>query len=93
MRGNYWLKHASQMMDWLGLLKGFASVATVVAAILVAANISPKLMVSGFAIFILASLAWICAGLLQDDPSLYFQNLLLLIINAFGFFRWLPRAV
>ena len=56
-------------MDGIELLKGFATAATVIAAVLVAANLSPRLMVSGFAIFVATWLGWIVgAGSLQDDP-------------------------
>ncbi len=79
-------------MDWMDALKGFASVTTVVGAVLVAANISAKAMVAGFAIFIAASLAWIAAGWVENQPSVYVQNLALFIINVFGVYRWLPRA-
>lgn len=74
------------------LLKGFASLTTVIAAVLVAANISPKVMVAGFTIFVVASLAWIAAGWLETQPSLYIQNSILLLINLAGIWRWLPRA-
>lgn len=74
------------------LLKGFASLTTIVAAILVAANISPKIMVAGFSIFVVSSLAWIAAGWFETQPSLYIQNSVLLLINLAGIWRWLPRA-
>lgn len=79
-------------MDWIMVLKGFASATTILAAILVAANISPKAMVWGFSIFAIASLAWIAAGWLDRQPSLYIQNGVLLLVNAAGVWRWLPRA-
>lgn len=79
-------------MDWVEGLKAFASVTTVVAAVLVAANISAKAMVAGFAIFIASSLAWIAAGWFESEPSLYVQNSALFLINVAGVYRWLPRA-
>lgn len=79
-------------MDWIMLLKGFAALTTIVAAILIAANISPKAMVAGFSIFVASSLAWIAAGWFETQPSLYIQNSVLLIINLAGIWRWLPRA-
>lgn len=79
-------------MDWIMVLKGFASATTVIAAILVAANISARYMVAGFTIFVVASLAWIAAGWLETQPSLYIQNGVLLLINIAGIWRWLPRA-
>ena len=79
-------------MDWIMVLKGLASATTVIAAVLIAANYSPKAMVAGFSIFVAASLAWIAAGWLESQPSLYIQNAVLLIVNAAGIWRWLPRA-
>lgn len=79
-------------MDWVMALKGFASVTTIIAAILVAANISARAMVAGFSIFTVASLAWIAAGWLETQPSLYIQNAVLLLVNIAGIWRWLPRA-
>lgn len=76
----------------MAVLKGIASFTTVIAAILVASNWSPKVMVAGFAVFVVASLAWIGAGWFENQPSLYVQNIILLLVNVFGIYRWLPRA-
>ncbi len=72
--------------------KGLTSLTTVVAAILVAFNWSPKVMVAGFAVFVVSSVAWIGAGWVENQPSLYVQNTMLLIVNVIGIFRWLPRT-
>jgi hypothetical protein len=79
-------------MDSLALLRTVAAVLTVIAALMVASNWSPKTMVAGFAVFIAASLAWIADGWLEGKASLVIQNVALLSINVFGVFRWLPRA-
>jgi hypothetical protein len=79
-------------MDPLALLRTLAAVLTVVAALMVASNWSPKTMVAGFVVFIAASLAWIADGWLEGKASLVIQNVALLGINVFGVFRWLPRA-
>ncbi len=79
-------------MDWIMVLKAFASLTTVIAAILVAANLSPKAMVAGFMIFVASSICWIIAGWMETQPSLYIQNAVLLLVNAAGIWRWLPRA-
>ncbi len=55
-------------------------------------NISPKIMVAGFSIFVTSSLAWIAAGWVETQPSLYVQNGVLLLVNLAGIWRWLPRA-
>lgn len=79
-------------MDFLVLLRAFAAVTTVIAAVLVASNWSPRIMVSGFAVFIIASLAWMLDGWLEEKPSLMIQNAVLLLVNIFGVYRWLPRS-
>ncbi len=79
-------------MDFMEMLRLFAAVTTVVAAVLVAANWSARTMVAGFAIFIVASLAWMLDGWLEAKPSLLIQNIVLLVVNIAGVYRWLPRA-
>jgi hypothetical protein len=39
-----------------------------------------------------AALAWMIDGYLEDKPSLLIQNIVLLLINAFGVYRWLPKT-
>ena len=79
-------------MDGMVLLRTFAAVTTIIAATLVAANWNAKAMVAGFALFIVASLAWMADGWLESKASLMIQNAILLIINVLGIWRWLPRA-
>jgi hypothetical protein len=49
-------------------------------------------MVAGFVIFVIASLLWIASGHLGETPSLIIQNVVLLLINIVGIWRWLPRT-
>lgn len=79
-------------MDTLSILRGFAAVVTVIAAILVAANWSARTTVLGFVVFIVASLAWMLDGWLENKMSLVIQNAILLVVNIAGVIRWLPRA-
>ena len=79
-------------MDELMVLRTFAAVTTVVAASLVAVNLNARVTVSGFAIFIVASIAWMADGWLETKTSLVIQNAILLLINVIGVWRWLPRA-
>lgn len=79
-------------MEFVTVLKAAASITTIVAAILVASNWSAKIMVAGFSVFVVASVLWIAAGWSENEPSLYIQNLVLLVVNIVGIFRWLPRA-
>lgn len=79
-------------MEELAILRTFAAVTTVLAAALVAANLNARITVAGFMIFLLASIAWMIDGLLESKASLVIQNVILLLINAIGVWRWFPRA-
>jgi len=79
-------------MDELTILRTFAAVTTVVAASLVAANMNARVTVAGFIIFIVASIAWMVEGWLETKASLVIQNVILLVINLIGVWRWLPKA-
>ena len=85
------IQRESQLMDRMELLRLGAATLTIVAAILVALNWSPKLMVAGFVVFIAASLAWLLDGWLEHKSSLVIQNAVLLLVNMVGVYRWLPR--
>ena len=74
------------------MLRTSAAVMTVIAAALVAANWNARLMVAGFVIFIIGSLAWMIDGWLESKASLVIQNGVLLLINVLGVWRWLPKA-
>jgi hypothetical protein len=79
-------------MDAMMMLRTSAAVMTVIAAALVAANWNARLMVAGFIIFIVATLAWMIDGWLESKASLVIQNGVLLLINLLGVWRWLPKA-
>ena len=79
-------------MDAMMLLRTFAATTTIIAAALVAANWNARVMVAGFALFIVAALAWMADGWLEGKASLVIQNVILLAINVLGVWRWLPRV-
>jgi len=59
---------------------------------MVAANMNARMTVAGFAIFILASIAWMADGWFESKSSLVIRNAILLLINILGVWRWLLRA-
>ena len=61
-------------MDTVVMLRTSAAVMTVIAAALVAANWNARVMVAGFIIFIVRSLAWMIGGWLESKASLVIQN-------------------
>jgi hypothetical protein len=79
-------------MDELMILRTFAAATTVLAASLVAANMNARVTVAGFIIFIVASIAWMVDGWLETKASLIIQNVILLVINVIGVWRWLPKT-
>jgi hypothetical protein len=79
-------------MDELTILRTIAACTTIVAAAMVAANINARITVAGFAIFTVASIAWLADGWFESKSSLVIQNVILLVINVLGVWRWLPRA-
>ena len=79
-------------MDVLIILRTFATVTTVLAAALVAANLNARATVIGFVIFIVACIAWMVDGWVEIKASLVIQNVILLFMNAIGVWRWYPKA-
>ena len=68
-----------------------ATVVTIAAALMTAANLGARFTGWGFAVFALGSVAWIVTGFLSDLPSLLVTNSVLLLVNLFGVWRWLGR--
>ena len=68
-----------------------ATVLTIAAALMTAANLGARFTGWGFAVFALGSVAWIVTGFLSDLPSLLVTNCVLLLVNLFGVWRWLGR--
>ena len=79
-------------MDELMILRTFAAVTTVAAAALVAANLNARVTVAGFAIFIVASIAWMVDGWLETKASLVIQNVILLLINVIEDLALVPES-
>ena len=68
-----------------------ATVATIIAASLTAANLGSRITGIGFAIFTAGALCWITAGLLTHQPALMWTNVVLTVLDIFGVWRWLGR--
>jgi nicotinamide riboside transporter PnuC len=79
-------------MDELMILKRSRQGTTVLAASLVATNLNARVTVAGFMLFIVASIAGIIDGWLEGKASLVIQNVILLVINVIGVWRWFPKA-
>jgi hypothetical protein len=71
------------------LIRWFATINGIFAAIAVAGNFGRLVTGIGFIVFTLSSVAWIAAGYLEDMSSLVIQNVVLTVINLIGIYRYL----
>ena len=76
----------------LDVLQWYGAIAAVVAALLVASDISRRVTGWAFVLFVSASLALVAWGFLAEDAEgIGWQNVCLLLINAWGVWRYLIR--
>jgi hypothetical protein len=68
-----------------------ATVATVLAAFMTAANLGPRVTGSGFIIFTIGALLWIRVGIVHHELALLWTNVVLTVLDLFGVWRWLGR--
>jgi hypothetical protein len=68
-----------------------ATIATVIAASMTAANLGSRITGYGFAVFLIGSLSWLAVGLMSGQPALTWTNIVLTGLNVFGIWRWLGR--
>ena len=68
-----------------------ATGATIVAASMTAANLGSRITGYGFVIFTFGALCWIAVGVSTDEPALLWTNVVLIVLDTFGIWRWLGR--
>src|SRR5215212_2769401 len=68
-----------------------ATIATVIAASMTAANLGSRITGYGFVVFLVGSMAWLTTGLMTGQPALAWTNAILTLLNIFGVWRWLGR--
>jgi hypothetical protein len=68
-----------------------ATIATIIAASMTAANLGSRITGYGFAVFLIGSVAWLATGVLTGQPALTWTNVVLTLLNLFGVWRWLGR--
>ncbi len=68
-----------------------ATIATVVAASVVASNLGARITGYGFLVFTVGSLLWLRVGIVSHQPALMWTNAVLTTLNLFGIWRWLGR--
>lgn len=68
-----------------------APVATMIAAMMTAANLGARVTGWGFVVFTLGSIAWSVVGLSSGQTNLLATNAFLTVVNLVGVWRWLGR--
>ncbi|CAM4265000.1 PRC-barrel [Novosphingobium lubricantis] len=66
-----------------------ASIATMIAAMMTAANLGAKVTGSGFLVFTIGSICWSLVGLSTGQTNLLATNGFLTVVNMVGAWRWL----
>lgn len=74
-----------------GPVEWIPSIGTIIAAGLIALNMGRRLTGWGFVLFTVVSMMWIYSGLVEDALPIAAMNSVLLIINAWGVWRYLIR--
>ncbi len=72
-------------------LAWIATLATIAAASIAAANLGTRITGYGFVVFTVGSIAWFGLGLATGQPALVWTNAVLTFLNLFGIWRWLGR--
>ncbi|MEW4447604.1 hypothetical protein [Qipengyuania sp. JC766] len=74
-----------------GPLEWAASIGAIVAALLIAIDVGRRVTGYGFVLFVLVSVLWIVSGLTSDAIPIAIMNAVLLLVNAWGVWRYLLR--
>lgn len=78
----------------LGEIAGWvAPIATMIAAMMTAANLGARLTGWGFVVFTIGSVCWMVIGLSSGQMNLLASNAFLTLVNLVGIWRWLGRQV
>ena len=68
-----------------------APIATMLAAMITAANLGSRITGWGFVVFLVGSIAWVTVAAATHQPNLMWSNLFLTAVNIVGIWRWLGR--
>lgn len=68
-----------------------APIATMIAAMMTAANLGPRVTGWGFVVFTIGSVAWVTIALSTHQSNLLLANSFLTFVNLIGIWRWLGR--
>ena len=76
---------ASDMAGWI------APTATIIAAMMTAANLGARVTGWGFIVFTIGSIGWTIVGATSGQTNLIASNGFLTLVNGIGIWRWLGR--
>ena len=68
-----------------------APVATMIAAMMTAANLGARVTGWGFVVFVAGSICWSVVGLTSGQTNLVATNVFLTLVNLIGVWRWLGK--
>lgn len=68
-----------------------APAATMIAAMMTAANLGARVTGWGFVVFTIGSIGWSTVGLTSGQTNLLATNIFLTLVNVVGIWRWLGR--
>lgn len=68
-----------------------APIATMIAAMMTAANLGARITGWGFVVFTLGSICWSAIGIASGQTNLLATNAFLTLVNLVGIWRWLGR--
>jgi hypothetical protein len=68
-----------------------APIATIIAAMMTAANLGARVTGWGFVVFVLGSVSWSIVGVSSGQTNLLASNGFLTLVNLIGVWRWLGR--
>src|SRR6187549_1278242 len=68
-----------------------APAATMIAAMMTAANLGARVTGWGFVVFTIGAIAWIVTALATGQQNLLVANAFLLVVDVIGIWRWLGR--
>jgi hypothetical protein len=74
-----------------GIAAWVAPIATMIAAVMTAANLGARVTGWGFVVFTVGSIGWSIVGIASGQQNLLWTNAFLTLVNAIGIWRWLGR--
>jgi uncharacterized protein with PQ loop repeat len=73
----------ADVIQWLSMGAG------IIAAVMVASKLSAKVTGWGFVIFALSGVGWVVFGIAIGETPLVIQNVVLVVVNLIGVWRYL----